>query len=65
MTDYRKTPDHHPWSRELSAGDILTSEQNYTLDKTRLRDFGLETVCPNYWETTSAARVWRVRRIAT
>jgi hypothetical protein len=45
MTDYTRTPDTKPWSRDLNEGDLLTYWQAIAVDATRLSDFGLELVC--------------------
>jgi hypothetical protein len=41
MTDYRKTPDIRPWSKDLDAGDILSTSQAMGITQRRLADFGL------------------------
>ena len=63
MTNYAQTPDAHPWSRDLDAGDRLTGVQNYLLCHTRLRDFGLETRCLTPKETDRSRERWVVRAI--
>jgi hypothetical protein len=41
--DYSSKANSHmqPWSRDLSDGDVISTDQAGTIDKTRLMDFGL------------------------
>ncbi len=41
MTDYTRTPDERPWSRDLAIGDRLTAKQAYVLQDHRLADFNI------------------------
>lgn len=61
MTDYRKSPDVAPWSRDLDLGDILTDAQANGIDSTRLADFGLELVT----NLTGGARVVKFKGYTT
>jgi hypothetical protein len=58
-TDFRQTPDRHPWACDLNGGDLVTAEQAGLVNRYRLAQFGLEL---SYRRNRHDYRVIRRRR---